>query len=397
MRIKQPVAPEPVWRERCYGCHRPVERCFCHLIPKIQNRTEVVILQHMRERFHPFNTARILRRSLLRSQLLVDHIGPLASSFSRLQLSSDVGLLYPGQGGMLLEELSPAQRPKQLIVLDGTWHHTKTLLREIPQLQRLPRVSLVPTEPSRYDLRREPHLDFVCTLEATVAALRCLEPDTEGFEALLAAFDAMVATQMAHPRTADSSRRNVRRRKSPTIVPPALRSSLEKVVVVYGETTPTGNRPRERSNSIDEEPPKAPVYWVAQRLSTNELFESAIAPARILPGNFYQHLELPVGIFDGSPSMDLFRERWNAFVRPGDSIVYYYPNTKQLLDYIGVGTNETVYLKRVQLHPGRKNGLIEELLATLGVPVPTAVAKGRAGKRLSYCVALCHHLSALVL
>ena len=44
------------------------------------------------------------------------------------------------------------------------------------------------------------------TLEATVAALRCLEPETLGLEQLIAAFDFMIATQLSHPKSEDSCR-----------------------------------------------------------------------------------------------------------------------------------------------------------------------------------------------
>src|SRR5262249_38636030 len=43
-------------KSRCYGCFRPQNDCFCAEIPTIDNKTHVLILQHMRERFHPFNT-----------------------------------------------------------------------------------------------------------------------------------------------------------------------------------------------------------------------------------------------------------------------------------------------------------------------------------------------------
>ena len=217
------------WRSRCYGCYRPVDRCFCDQIPRIDNQTDVLIIQHMRERFHPFNTARILRRSLLNSRLVVDHVNCLETALSQLTLSNEVGLLYPGSGARLLEELGNDERPKQLVVLDGTWHQTKTLFRDIPQLQRLPKYRLAPTHPSRYGLRREPHVSFLSTLEATVAALRCLEPETQGFEELVAAFEYMVENQLAHPKSEETLRRKIRIR--PTLnLPEVLKNNIDKLL-----------------------------------------------------------------------------------------------------------------------------------------------------------------------
>ena len=60
-------------RERCYQCFRPMSLCFCEAIPQIDNRTDVLILQHVGERFHPFNTARIVQKALRRCHLIADH------------------------------------------------------------------------------------------------------------------------------------------------------------------------------------------------------------------------------------------------------------------------------------------------------------------------------------
>src|SRR5438105_2867660 len=123
-----------VSRDRCYGCLRPKERCFCAAIPTIDNQTDVLILQHRRERFHPFNTARIVHKALRKSQLLADYTSNLTK---RLRLKPRAGLLYPGPTALLISELTSEQRPEQLVVLDGTWHQAKTLVREIPALQSL--------------------------------------------------------------------------------------------------------------------------------------------------------------------------------------------------------------------------------------------------------------------
>ncbi len=203
-----------------------MDRCFCDRIPTIDNRTEVLILQHMRERFHPFNTARILKRSLMNSRLLVDHNDRLAVAISELKLSQAVGLLYPGNESQLLNDLTVEQRPKQLVVLDGTWHHTKTLVRDIPQLQSLPRYRLAPSQPSRYKIRREPNVQFLSTLEATVAALECLEPETAGFGKLVAAFEGMIESQLTLPMPGYGWRRNRRRGQTPLNIPKVLKDEL---------------------------------------------------------------------------------------------------------------------------------------------------------------------------
>ena len=167
-------------RERCYGCFRPKEDCFCGTIPVIDNQTDVLILQHTRERFHAFNTARIVRKALTNSRLLVGHAKALAET--KLPLQRRAGLLYPGSGARLISELTPEQCPDQLVILDGTWHHAKTLFRDIPELHALPRYKLAPEEPGRYRIRREPDATSLSTLEATVAAKGLREGAVEAID-----------------------------------------------------------------------------------------------------------------------------------------------------------------------------------------------------------------------
>ena len=89
---------------RCYACFRPAKDCFCDTIPAIDNRTNILILQHKRERFHRFGTARIVNRALRNSELSVGLDGRFEAG---LGLKPGAALLYPGPESELLDELSP--------------------------------------------------------------------------------------------------------------------------------------------------------------------------------------------------------------------------------------------------------------------------------------------------
>src|SRR3954470_12393154 len=93
-------------RDRCNACLRPRNACFCAAIPSIDNQTEVLILQHRRERFHPFNTAPIVHKALRICHLVSD---PLSNLAARLHLKPQVGLLYPGPSARLISELPEEQ------------------------------------------------------------------------------------------------------------------------------------------------------------------------------------------------------------------------------------------------------------------------------------------------
>ena len=371
--------------DRCYGCFRPKGDCFCALIPAIDNRTDVLILQHVRERFHPFNTARIVHRALNKSSLLVDQTMRLAAA--KLPLGPRAGLLFPSLGASLLSDLQPEERPEQLVILDGTWNHVKTLARDIPALHDLPRYRLAPASPGRYRIRREPNATSLSTLEATVAALRVLEPETRGLDQLMDAFDSMIDRQLAHPKEVLGWRRNRRRNRTPLNIPRVLTGDLDDVVVAYGESA-AGERGCKRA-------PRPPVYWVAERLGSGERFTSAIQPESALQDSFLAHLELTEEDFAAALSHDEFRASWASYLRPGDTLAAYAQSTLRLLEHIDGESAGCLVLKSVSFNPDGQHGTLDELLAAQGLASVPARHPGRAGKRLANAVVLARHLNAL--
>ena len=193
----KPELTEP-FRERCYDCYRPRASCFCHAIPDIDNSTRVIIVQHQRERSHAFNTARIVKKSLRRCQLFSHRFE--IEQLAEVAALPNTGLLFPGADAQPLPVAGHSQSLKQLVLIDGTWHHAKTMLRDIPVLRDLPCYQLAPESPGRYRIRREPNQFSLSTLEATVQALSVLEPETAGLGQLLNAFESMVEGQLAHPQ-----------------------------------------------------------------------------------------------------------------------------------------------------------------------------------------------------
>jgi DTW domain-containing protein YfiP len=379
-----------VRRERCYGCFRPLRDCYCASIPSINNRTEVLILQHMRERFHPFNTARIVQRALANSTLLVDHTAQLAE---RLCLKPRAALLYPGADAKLLTDVAPDERPDQLVILDGTWHHAKTLLRDIPALAALPRFRLAPAAPSRYRIRREPSDVALSTVEAIIAALGALEPETPGFDRLMAAFNTMVERQLAHPKAEYGRCKNTRRRRACGNIPFAIADDLANVVVAYGESA-AGTRGARRWA-------KLPVYWVAERLGTGERFDCAIQPPAPLDETLLGHLELTPADFADALSLADAQRVWREFLRPTDTLAVYNQGTARLLADLSPSSPHarspapTLLLKSVEFNPNRSYGTLDEIIEAEILTIQPAARHGRAYRRLANAVALVRHLHEL--
>ncbi|MBX9754856.1 MAG: DTW domain-containing protein [Pseudomonadaceae bacterium] len=183
-------------RLRCERCQRPQSHCLCGLIPQLDSRTRVLILQHPDEAKHALNTARLAALGLCNAELRV------AEQFAELpELLNDPAyhacLLFPGEGAQPLSAMagSADPRPLLLVVPDGTWRKARKLLYLNPLLAALPRVALPEGLTSRYRLRKAPMAGALSTLEAIVTALNVLEAPQQ-FEALLKPFDALIEGQI---------------------------------------------------------------------------------------------------------------------------------------------------------------------------------------------------------
>ena len=182
-------------RSRCSRCQRPSSHCLCSLIPSLDNKTPVTILQDPDESRHALNTARLAALGLRQSKLLVGDQHP---SDTWQQPEHEPWLLFPGDEAISLDELSAraAVHPVQLIVPDGTWKKAAGLLRNNAELAQLPRVALPAGLAGRYRIRKAPRDGALSTIEAIVHALNVLDAP-QCFNALLAPFDALIAGQIA--------------------------------------------------------------------------------------------------------------------------------------------------------------------------------------------------------
>ncbi|ANI16487.1 DTW domain-containing protein [Pseudomonas citronellolis] len=180
-------------RARCERCLRPAGHCLCALIPRLDNRTRMLLLQHPSEAGHALNTARLAALGLANAELRV------GEDFRDLDLSGeDAWLLFPGENAIPLAELAtrPTTRPRLLVVPDGTWRKARKLLHLNPNLAALPRVVLPEGLTSRYRLRKAPAEGALSTIEAVVHALNALDAP-QSFDALLRPFEALIDGQIA--------------------------------------------------------------------------------------------------------------------------------------------------------------------------------------------------------
>jgi DTW domain-containing protein YfiP len=181
-------------RTTCLRCRRPTSACWCAQLPSLSTTTDVVILQHPRERDVAIGTARMTHLCLPGSRF-VEGLAFDAHPALRDIFDDQTAVLYPGEEARPLEDWL-THRPRRLVVVDGTWSQAKKLLKLNPRLASLPRLSFSPAAPGNYRIRKEPTDQHLSTIEATAAVLGLLEGDPARFAAMLRPFTWMVDHQI---------------------------------------------------------------------------------------------------------------------------------------------------------------------------------------------------------
>ena len=182
-------------RPQCSRCLRPVTHCLCPLIPSLDSRTRVLLLQHPSEVNHALNTARLAALGLNNAQLVVGEVFDDLPALLNVP-GYQARLLFPADDAQPLQGYGPSDQPLLLVVPDGTWRKAKKMLHLNPLLAALPRVTLADGAVSRYRLRKAPGPGALSTIEAIVQALQVLEAP-RCFKALLKPFDALIEGQIA--------------------------------------------------------------------------------------------------------------------------------------------------------------------------------------------------------
>lgn len=167
-------------QNRCPRCVLRQELCVCALVPRLDTRTQVVLLMHAQEVKKPSNTGRLAHLCLPNSEIR------LRGTADRAPLDLD-GLFSEDHETWMLhlshesEELNEElvaklDKPVRLLVPDGTWSQASRLGSMLAK--RYPAIKhrkLKADMPSNYRLRAEHDPDGLATFEAIARALGILE------------------------------------------------------------------------------------------------------------------------------------------------------------------------------------------------------------------------------
>ena len=379
-----------MYRVTCEGCERPMAVCICAHLITLKPRTKVVVLQHPREEDNAIGTAWMVERCLSAERIVGVELE--GDPRYRRAIASSAILLAPGPSAIDLHEHPPAG-PVTLVVIDGTWSQARKVVRLNPSLATLPRYAFRPAQPSNYRIRKEPADHCVSTIEATVAALDALEPETEAGR-VLAAFDAMVDHQI---RIADEQRASrhklaaiARAAKGPK-PPRKMPLSGKSMVIVHAEANawPRGS---------EHGPYPEVVHLVAERIATparlGARFEAFVAPTRPLAPGFEHHTLLSESQVLAGESRSAFQARFLAFLREGDVLGVWGFYAMDLLRREGLELPPLVDVRTTAIRfLGRRAGDATETAALLGCEVGPTWAQGRTGIRHASALGVARALS----
>jgi DTW domain-containing protein YfiP len=379
------VAASPAPRALCRRCVRPLGVCVCALLPDLAPATRVLVLQHPKERRVAIGTARMAARCLRGARVVVgtrldDHPAVAAALADPARRPV---LLWPGADAVDLA-LAPPTGPITLLVVDGTWHTARTLLRDNPRVAALPRYAIAPAAPSEYRIRREPSAECLSTIEALAAALGVLERDPAGYRAMLAPFRAMVDVQLAHAARGNAPRdraRLARRRGRAWAPPPALRDPTRVVVVAVEANAWPAERKAEHEDEV--------VQWLAARGDASASADVVVRPSGALAPRVDAHTELEEDVLLGGAPRERLAAAVRDFLREGDALATWGGYAVRLLDAAGLrGGHEAFDLRRVAADFLRGSpGSIEACLRELGL-APSPLGRGRGGRRLGQMLAV---------
>jgi DTW domain-containing protein len=315
-----------------------------------------VILQHPRERFHPLGTVRFAKLGL-------ENVSVVVATDRELALPPETALLYPAPGARLLSEVPAEQRPKNLLVLDGTWSQARSLYKRNRWLTSLPHFDLQPKTKGRYRIRLEPDDRSLSTIEAIVEALQILEPENVHLDGLLTSFTRMIDRQVDYARTPNP---RMRRRRGTRLapIPRVLREHPERIVLGYGEFA----LPHDGATSDGY----GLMYWAGLRLG-GEAFQAFVRPKHLPSDRQLKHVGFSREQVEAGCSIVQLQERWREFMNEGDVLVAWNKSTLDLFAAERMPAENALVMKTIYCNARKTScGSLDQVLALEGLaPIAT--------------------------
>lgn len=162
----------------CPRCFLSESRCLCDLIPKLDLKTQLALVIHVKELKRTTNTGRLALEALINSRMWVRGKEDQPLDFDSL-ISDDYHplLFFPSDDALELSEdlLRTFAKPVRLIVPDGSWRQASKLHYRHRELDNVTRVKISEPNLATQHLRAETTPEGMSTLEAIAKAFSILE------------------------------------------------------------------------------------------------------------------------------------------------------------------------------------------------------------------------------
>jgi DTW domain-containing protein YfiP len=170
-------------KQPCPTCFLNPSLCLCALIEKLDLKTRVTLVIHVKELKRTTNTGRLALAALVNSEMIVrGEIGKPLDLTSVLDDRYEPLLFYPAQDAIKLSDefVATLTRPVQLLVPDGNWRQAGKIHYGQTELAHVRRVKISAPNQGEHHLRAEHMPEGMSTLEAIAHAITKLEGVSAG-------------------------------------------------------------------------------------------------------------------------------------------------------------------------------------------------------------------------
>lgn len=195
-------------RKVCDNCRYPLQTCVCSALTRVDNKTNIIIVQDKNEVTNAKNTARLLLLSLSNISIIksddIESMRKLETACSAD--AAKFALLFPSTQSAAFETYFPSNSEtqqngkqekgqattsaiKHLLFIDGTWRKAKRLYLSNEWLQGIPNFHFDTPLRGQYRIRKTSIDKGLSTLEAVAYALT--KTDGSNPQALYDLFEAM--------------------------------------------------------------------------------------------------------------------------------------------------------------------------------------------------------------
>jgi DTW domain-containing protein YfiP len=162
-------------RPYCAKCKYPQATCVCSEIDIISVAVNVVILQHVKEREHAKNTARLVSLCIPTANIISSDDDEAVNALHEHCNKTNSAVIYPSDDSIAIENdfVTPLKGIDTILFIDGSWKQAFGMMQKYHWLQALPAYHFSQAPNTNYSIRHTRIDKGLSTLEAVAYTLSC--------------------------------------------------------------------------------------------------------------------------------------------------------------------------------------------------------------------------------